>query len=89
LIVKYGGIITSALDVTSLAKLSDSYAPGHIHETIVEALTERRLAKMPKHPLQATDFIPGLARHNAIYKEEEDTFKVRLIFKANFFFFLL
>ena len=76
LIPKYGGVITSSLDVTSLAKLSDSYAPGHIHDTIVETLTERRLAKMGKHPLQASDFIPGLAHHNAIYKEEEDAFKV-------------
>ncbi len=77
LIPKYGGVITSTLDVTSLAKLSDSYAPGHIHDTIVETLTERRLAKMSKHPLQASDFISGLAHHNAIYKEEEDAYKVR------------
>ncbi len=76
MIPKYGGVITSSLDITSLAKLSDSYAPGHIHDTIVETLTERRLAKMSKHPLQATDFIPGLAHHNAIYKEEEDAYKV-------------
>ncbi|CAF4688221.1 unnamed protein product [Rotaria sp. Silwood1] len=75
LIPKYGGIITPALDLTSLAKLSDSYAPGHIHDTIVETLTERRLVKMSKHPLQASDFIPGLAHHNAIYKEEEDAYK--------------
>ncbi|CAF2772312.1 unnamed protein product [Rotaria sp. Silwood2] len=75
LIPKYGGIITPVLDLTSLAKLSDSYAPGHIHDTIVETLTERRLSKMSKHPLQASDFIPGLAHHNAIYKEEEDAYK--------------
>lgn len=77
LIPKYGGIITPSLDLTSLAKLSDAYAPGHIHDTIVETLTERRLAKMAKHPLQATDFIPGLSQRNAIYKEEESAFKVR------------
>ncbi len=86
LILKYGGVITSALDLTSLAKLSDSYAPGHIHDTIVEVLTERRLAKMSKHPLQATDFIPGLSHHNAIYKEEEDAYKVNDI---NLFFLFL
>jgi len=86
LIPKYGGVITSSLDITSLAKLSDSYAPGHIHDTIVETLTERRLAKMSKHPLQATDFIPGLAHHNAIYKEEEDAYKVCYIIFFLFFF---
>lgn len=80
MIPKYGGVITPTLDLTSLAKLSDSYAPGHIHDTIVETLTERRLAKMAKHPLQTSDFIPGLAHHNAIYKEEEDAFKVNFIF---------
>jgi len=87
LIPKYGGVITSALDLTSLAKLSDSYAPGHIHDTIVETLTERRLAKMSKHPLQATDFIPGLAHRNAIYKEEEDAYKVYFILIAKKCFF--
>ena len=73
-------MITSGLDLTSLAKLSDSYAPGHIHDAIMETLTERRLAKMPKHPLQASDFIPSLAHRNAIYKEEEDAFKVCRVF---------
>jgi len=76
LIAKYGGIITPSLDLTSLAKLSDSYAPGHIHDTVVEVLTERRIAKMSKYPLQASDFITGLAHQNAIYKEEENAFKV-------------
>ena len=77
LIPKYGGMITQALDLTSLAKLSDSYASGHIHQTITETLTERRLAKMPRYPLQASDFIPGLAHRNGIYREQEDAFKVR------------
>ena len=76
MIPKYGGIITPALDLTSLTKLSDAYSSGHIHDTIVEVLTERRLAKMAKHPLTATDFISGLAQRNAIYKEEESAFKV-------------
>ena len=76
MIPKYGGIITPSLDLTSLAKLSDAYPSGHIHDTVVEILTERRLAKMAKHPLQASDFVAGLAHRNAIYKEEENAFKV-------------
>lgn len=76
LIPKYGGIITPSLDITSLAKLSDSYASGHIHNTIVETLTERRLAKMSKNPLQASDFITGLTHHNSVHVEEEDALKV-------------
>ena len=63
--------------MTSLAKLSDSYASGHIHDTIVETLTERRLAKMSKHPLQASDFISGLTHHNSVHLEEEEALKVR------------
>lgn len=76
MIPKYGGIITSALDLTSLSKLSDAYSSGAIHDAIVETLTERRLAKMAKHPLQASDFIPSLSHMNAIHIDEEDSFKV-------------
>jgi hypothetical protein len=42
LIIKRKGIITDNLDVSSLAKVSDGYTPGHLIEVINQVLTERR-----------------------------------------------
>ncbi len=42
LIVKQKGVITDNLDVSSLAKISDGYTPGHIIEVINQVLSERR-----------------------------------------------
>lgn len=42
LILKQKGVITDNLDVSSLAKISDGYTPGHIIEVINQVLSERR-----------------------------------------------
>ena len=42
LIIKQKGVITDNLDVSSLAKVSDGYTPGHIIEVINQVLSERR-----------------------------------------------
>lgn len=42
LILKQKGVITDDLDVSSLAKVSDGYTPGHIIEIINQILSERR-----------------------------------------------
>lgn len=74
-ITKNGGIITSLLDLSSLAKVSDGFTPGHILGAVKEVLTDRRVSQQQIKPLQAFEFIPGLARNDPIYVEEEEAFK--------------
>lgn len=74
-ITKNGGILTDSLDVSSLAKVSDGFTSGHILGAVREVLTERRIAQQQAKPLQAFEFIPGLARNDPIYLDEEEAFK--------------
>ncbi|XP_053873657.1 IQ and AAA domain-containing protein 1-like [Malaclemys terrapin pileata] len=73
LIKKHGGTITTALDVSALAKLSDGYSQGHMARAVQMALTERRLLQMPKKPLRAGEFLQLLAKADPMYSEEEKT----------------
>jgi hypothetical protein len=76
LTIKNGGAITNSLDVSSLAKVTDGYTPGHMHTAITQVLTDRRIQQLSKRPLTAVEFIAPLARIDPIYKEEEESFKV-------------
>lgn len=76
LIMKHNGVITTSLDVSSLAKVTDGYTPGHMSTAVQQVLTERRVQYLSKKPLQSVEFIAPLARLDPIYKEEEDAFKV-------------
>lgn len=76
LIKKYGGRITDAIDISSLAKVTDGYTPGHMVIAIKAVLTERRVKQLSKKPLTAAEFIPPLAKIEPIYKDEEEAFKV-------------
>lgn len=75
LIIKQKGILTNNLDISSLAKVSDGYTPGHLIEVIKQVLTERRIQQLGKKPLAALEFIAPLAKIDPIYKEEEEAFK--------------
>ena len=46
LITRYGGLATEALDVSSLAKITDGYTPGHMAQAIQQILTERRIQQV-------------------------------------------
>ena len=74
-IIKNGGTVTNSLDLSSLAKVSDGYTAGHIMTSVKEVLTDRRINQQQQKPLQAFEFIPGLARNDPIYKDEEEAFK--------------
>ena len=76
IILKTGGVIGGNLDISSLAKVTDGYTPGHMHTAITQVLTDRRIQQLSKRPLQAVEFIAPLARIDPIYKEEEESFKV-------------
>lgn len=74
-ITKNGGVLTESLDISSLAKVSDGFTAGHILSAAKEVLTDRRVSQQQSKPLQAFEFIPGLARNDPIYIDEEEAFK--------------
>eukprot|EP00111_Clytia_hemisphaerica_P004244 TCONS_00012119-protein len=77
LIKKHGGIVTDALDISSLSKVTDGYTPGHMVDVIKQVLTDRRIKQqLTKKPLVASEFVGPLAKIEPIYKEEEEAFKV-------------
>lgn len=43
--------ITGALDLSSLAKISDGYTAGHIEKTVDTILTERRVQQVRQNVL--------------------------------------
>uniref|UniRef100_A0A8C4FGD1 IQ motif containing with AAA domain 1 n=1 Tax=Catagonus wagneri TaxID=51154 RepID=A0A8C4FGD1_9CETA len=70
-----GGVITEALNVSCLAKISDGFTQGDIVHVIKQALTERRVRQQPHKPLTATEFISALTSMSPVYQEEEESFK--------------
>lgn len=77
LIQKQGGVITAALDLSSLAKLSDGYTPGHMVQVIQSVVTKQRISQQETKPLTAAEFVAPLAKIDPIFQEEEEAFKVR------------
>ncbi|NWI58325.1 DRC11 protein, partial [Calyptomena viridis] len=74
-ILQNGGVFSNFMDLSCLAKVSDGFTQGHILEVVQSVLTELRLLQMPRKPLQTVEFVTALARHNPVYKEEEETFE--------------
>uniref|UniRef100_A0A8C5F852 Zgc:153738 n=1 Tax=Gadus morhua TaxID=8049 RepID=A0A8C5F852_GADMO len=75
LIRKRGGELTPALDLSSLAKISDGYTPGHMVRVIGGVLTERRLLQQAARPLSAAEFVPPLAKFDPVFQDEEEALK--------------
>uniref|UniRef100_I3IZZ0 Zgc:153738 n=1 Tax=Oreochromis niloticus TaxID=8128 RepID=I3IZZ0_ORENI len=75
LIRKHGGEVTEALDLSSLAKISDGYTPGHIVQVIQSVLTKHRIFQQAKRPLTAAEFIAPLAQIDPVFQEEEEALK--------------
>lgn len=69
--------VTQGLDISALAKVSDGYTPGHIHQAVQSVLTERRVLQLSKRPLVASEFLGHLAKLEPVYREEEESLKVR------------
>jgi SpoVK/Ycf46/Vps4 family AAA+-type ATPase len=76
IILQYGGHLSDMLDLSSLAKVSDGYTPGHITSAVTQVLSERRVQQLRRKPLNAAEFIPFLSKIDPIYREEEEAFKV-------------
>ncbi|KAM9848901.1 dynein regulatory complex protein 11 [Aulostomus maculatus] len=75
LIKKQGGDVTKSLDLSSLAKISDGYTPGHMVQVIQGVVTKQRILKQAKRPLTAADFVAPLAKIDPVFQEEEEALK--------------
>ncbi|XP_047442211.1 dynein regulatory complex protein 11 isoform X2 [Mugil cephalus] len=75
LIKKQGGEITKALDLSSLAKISDGYTPGHMVQVIQTVVTKRRVLQQANRPLTAAEFVAPLAKIDPVFQEEEEALK--------------
>ncbi|XP_060007194.1 dynein regulatory complex protein 11 [Lagenorhynchus albirostris] len=75
IIQRHGGVITGALSVSCLAKITDGFTQGHIVQVVKEVLTERRIRQQSHKPLTALEFIPPLTSMSPVYQEEEESFK--------------
>eukprot|EP00039_Didymoeca_costata_P011307 m.158135 g.158135 ORF g.158135 m.158135 type:complete len:875 (+) comp15127_c0_seq2:246-2870(+) len=63
--------LTDALDLSSLAKISDGYTAGDIVNITRETIGSRRLRTLAHRPLTAEEFIPGLAKKEPVMEDEE------------------
>lgn len=75
----HGTDLTQNLDISALARVSDGYTSGHILQTIQSVLTDRRILQLSRKPLTASEFVGHLAKLDPIYREEEESLKVRLL----------
>ncbi|XP_059784977.1 dynein regulatory complex protein 11 isoform X4 [Balaenoptera ricei] len=75
IIQRNGGVITGALSISCLAKISDGFTQGHIVQVVKEVLTERRIRQQSHKPLTALEFVTSLTSMSPVYQEEEESFK--------------
>ncbi|KAL7884540.1 hypothetical protein AOLI_G00073100 [Acnodon oligacanthus] len=75
LIQRNGGVVTSALDLSSLAKISDGYTQGQMVRVVRGILTERRIQQLDKRPLVSAEFVAHLARTDPVFQDEEEALK--------------
>lgn len=71
--------MTKSLDLSSLAKISDGYTPGHMVMVIQSVVTKRRVLQQAKRPLTAAEFVAPLAKIDPVFQEEEEALKVQYI----------
>uniref|UniRef100_A0A2K5BZ76 IQ motif containing with AAA domain 1 n=1 Tax=Aotus nancymaae TaxID=37293 RepID=A0A2K5BZ76_AOTNA len=75
IIERNGGVLTSALNVSCLAKVTDGFTQGHIVQAVKGVLTDQRIRRQTYKPLTAVEFIMAITSMNPVYKEEEESFK--------------
>ncbi|KAI1236943.1 IQ and AAA domain-containing protein 1-like, partial [Lamprotornis superbus] len=78
-ILQSGGTLTKQLNLNCLAQVSDGFTQGHVVDVVHTVLTELRLLQMARKPLRTAEFVTSLARHDPVYREEEETFQVSLL----------
>uniref|UniRef100_I3MFY6 IQ motif containing with AAA domain 1 n=1 Tax=Ictidomys tridecemlineatus TaxID=43179 RepID=I3MFY6_ICTTR len=75
IIQRNGGVLTKALNISCLAKVTDGFTQGNIVRVVKGVLTDRRIRQQIQKPLTPAEFIPLIAGMNPVYKEEEECFK--------------
>ncbi|XP_058433422.1 dynein regulatory complex protein 11 isoform X7 [Marmota monax] len=75
IIQRNGGVLTKALNISCLAKVTDGFTQGNIVKVVKGVLTDRRIRQQTQKPLTPAEFIPLIAGMNPVYKEEEECFK--------------
>ncbi|KAL1770534.1 IQ and AAA domain-containing protein 1 [Sigmodon hispidus] len=75
IILRNGGVLTNALNISCLSKVTDGFTQGQIVKVIKEVLTDRRIRQQSYKPLTAVEFITMMTSMNPVYKEEEESFK--------------
>ncbi|XP_006866877.1 PREDICTED: IQ and AAA domain-containing protein 1 [Chrysochloris asiatica] len=75
IIQRNGGVVTNALNISCLAKVTDGFTQGHIVQVVRSVLTERRIWQQSQKPLSAVEFISAITSLDPVYREEEDSFK--------------
>ncbi|NXP38786.1 DRC11 protein, partial [Leiothrix lutea] len=74
-ILQGGGALTKLVNLNCLAQVSDGFTQGHVVDVVHTVLTELRLLQMDRKPLRTAEFVTSLARHDPVYREEEETFQ--------------
>ncbi|KAM4626953.1 dynein regulatory complex protein 11 [Discoglossus pictus] len=75
LISQHAGSVSSSLNLSALAKITDGFTPSHMVQAVEAILNERRVKQLQQKPLVATEFLASLSRQEPVYKEEEEAFK--------------
>lgn len=75
IILRNGGVLTNALNISCLSKVTDGFTQGQIVKVIKEVLTDRRIRQQLHKPLTAVEFITMMTSMSPVYKEEEESFK--------------
>lgn len=75
-ILQSGGALSRRVNLNCLAQVSDGFTQGHLVDVVHAVLTELRLLQMDRKPLRTAEFVTSLARHDPVYREEEETFQV-------------
>ncbi|XP_063286074.1 dynein regulatory complex protein 11 isoform X1 [Pelobates fuscus] len=69
------GSVTTSLNYSALAKITDGFTPDHLVQAVESVLNDRRIEQVSKKPLVASEFLGLLSRQDPVYKEEEEAFK--------------
>ncbi|XP_046500223.1 dynein regulatory complex protein 11 isoform X1 [Equus quagga] len=75
IIQRNGGVVTNALNISCLAKVTDGFTQGHIVQVVKGVLTDRRIRQQIHKPLTAIEFIESITSMSPVYQEEEESFK--------------
>mmetsp|Transcript_27563 Transcript_27563/g.67781 ORF Transcript_27563/g.67781 Transcript_27563/m.67781 type:complete len:819 (-) Transcript_27563:1438-3894(-) len=70
-----GGDLTHEFELSTLAHISEGYAPGVISLILRTLLTKRRLEKLPRFPLTCREVLNVMAKFDKVDLETEDAMR--------------